>query len=170
MDIIASNFFMMINQLKGMFYYSALNRLLILSCSAQVASMLAKLLINSFKAKGLKADGIANYGGMPSSHTVFAMSFVFGVVLDKDLGFGSPFFVVALIFAAIMMMDAVRLRGAIDKIGDAVKSLVDEHPELKDKIKVPKHVAHTTAEVIGGLIFAFLYTFIFYLFLYSLFK
>jgi uncharacterized protein len=167
---IANNFSMLINQIQGMFYYSVINRLLILTCSAQVASMLAKMIINSFKSKKLTADNIANYGGMPSSHTVFAMSFVFGVVLDKNLGFGSPFFVVSLVFAAIMMMDAVRLRGAVDKVNDAVRVITESNPELKDKINLPKHVAHSTAEVIGGIIFAFLYTFIFYLFFYNFFK
>jgi len=167
---ISNNFNMLIGQLLGMFQHSILNRLLILSCSAQIASMLAKLFINSIKAKKINSVNFAGYGGMPSSHTVFAMSFVFGVVLDKNLGFQSPYFVVGLVFSAIMMMDAVRFRGTVDKVNDALRLVIDNNSDLKDKVKLPKHIAHKTSEVIGGMIFAFLYTFLFYLFLYNVFK
>ena len=61
------------------------------------------------------------------------------------------------------------MRGTIDKLNNILKIVVDKDKSIKEKIKFPALIAHTTGEVIGGIIFAFLYTMIFYLFLYDIF-
>ncbi|OHD12495.1 MAG: hypothetical protein A2086_10470 [Spirochaetes bacterium GWD1_27_9] len=169
MDI-SSNFFMLVDQFKTMFPNSFLNRILILVCSAHISSMILKGIINSIKQRKLNFKNMANYGGMPSSHTVFAISFTFGIAFDKNYGFSHPLFVLSIIVAAIIIMDAVRLRGTIDNINDILKEVTKTNPDLKDKIKFPKNVAHKLSEVLGGIVFAFIYTLIFYLFFYNVFK
>ena len=111
-----------------------------------------------------------NYGGMPSSHTVFIMSFVFGIAFDSKYGFNSAMLIFSIIMASIILMDAVRLRSVIDKLNIILSEIVKADPNLKDKISLPKLVAHKINEVIAGIIFAFVYTFLFYLFFYSIFS
>jgi acid phosphatase family membrane protein YuiD len=131
--------------------------------------MLTKAVINSIKEKKIVVKNMASYGGMPSSHTAFVMSFVFGIALDKNYGFSHPILAFAIIVSSVIMMDAVRLRGTIDKLNDIIKDLTAGVRGEKAEIVLPKKIAHTTKEVISGIVFAFVYTFIFYLFFYSLF-
>lgn len=162
------NLSMLLKQL-ALIIYSPLNRLLILACSSQIASMIAKFIISSIKMKRLSFKNMANYGGMPSSHTVFITSFVFGIALDPNFGWQHPFFTFSLIISAIVLTDTIRFRGTVDKLTIILNKVIDKDEELKKLIKLPGYIAHTFAEVIGGLIFSFLYTVLFYLFFYRVF-
>lgn len=148
--------------------YSPLNRLLILAVSAQVASMICKLIISSIKSKSFNYKKMATYGGMPSSHTVFVMSILFGIGLDKNLGWQSELFAVVLVFSMITIVDTIRLRSVIDRIKKSVDDIAEKE-NLKVKLELPKDIAHTVPEVVVGIFFAFIYTFVFYLFFYHLF-
>ncbi len=166
---IHNNFNMLMGQFISLFTDSFFNRALILCCSAHILSMVFKLVLNSIKNKKFDPKSAFNYGGMPSSHTVFIMSFVFGIAFDPNFGFSSAMLVLSIIMAAVILMDAVRLRGAIDQLNIAVSEIAKENPELKSKIAIPRLVAHKTNEVIAGIVFAFVYTFLFYLFFYHIF-
>ena len=65
------------------------------------------------------------------------------------------------------LSDAVRFRGAVDKINREVQDMAERTGITVD---MPKFVAHTGPEVVGGVIFSFFYTFFFYLFFYGLLK
>jgi acid phosphatase family membrane protein YuiD len=155
------------NQLADI-VFSPFNKLLIIAGATQVASMITKAIILTIKNKALAFNKMATYGGMPSSHTAFVSSFMFGVALDKNYGWQSPFFVIGLIVTAIVMADALKLRDTIDKLNDILKEVIAKDKELAKKIKFPKHIAHKGIEIVAGLIFSFLFTFIFYLLLYSI--
>ena len=164
------NFSMLLKQFGSFFVDSITNRILILCCSAHIFSMIFKLVLNSIKNKKFDPMSGFNYGGMPSSHTVFIMSFVFGIALDPDFGFNSAMLIFSIIVAAIILMDAIRLRGVIDKLNITLNDIIKMNPELKDKISMPRLVAHKTSEVIAGIIFAFVYTLLFYLLFYHIFS
>ncbi len=165
---IYENFIMLINQFYQIIY-SPFNRLLILCCSSQIASMIAKVVISSIKNKKISFKKMANYGGMPSSHTAFIMTFVFGVAFDPNFGWRHPFFAFSIVLSGIILADTIKLRGTIDKLNKILKLVVNKDKSLKDSVKFPDFIAHTASEVIGGIIFAFFYTLIFYLFLYNIF-
>lgn len=169
MDI-SSNFNMLLEQLSGMFLNSFLNRLLILACTAQIMSMVAKGIFNFIKTRKFDVKTFFHYGGMPSSHTVFIVSFVFGIGFDKNYGFSHPLFTFGIIVSSLVLMDAVRLRGVIDKLNLTLSDIVVNDKSLQGKYKMPKIIAHKTSEIIGGIIFAGIYTFLFYLFFYGIFK
>jgi len=151
------------------FIYFPFNRLLILSVTAQISSMFAKLIINAVRSKKISYKKMATYGGMPSSHTAFVMAAVFGIGFDKEFGWRDPLFTISLVVAMIVIIDAVRLRGTVDRLKNIIKQLVENDKELNGKVVIPKNIAHTSAEVIGGIVFAFLYTLVFYLFFYNFF-
>ena len=165
---IQENFIMILGQLYQVIY-SPFNRLLILTCSSQIASMIAKLIITSIKMKKISFKNMVKYGGMPSSHTVFITTFVFGVAFDPGFGWQHPFFAFSIILSAIILIDTIRLRGTIDKLNNIIKIIVNKDKSIKEAIKFPALIAHTTPEVLGGIFFAFLYTIVFYLFLYNIF-
>ncbi len=165
---INENLIMVKDQLIN-FLFLPLNRLLFLAVSAQVSSMIAKLIINAVKSKKISYKKMATYGGMPSSHTAFVMAVVFGIGFDKELGWKSPLFAVSFVTAMIVIIDAVRLRGTVDNLKNIIKLLIEKDNDLKEKVVIPKNIAHTALEVIGGIVFAFFYTIFFYLFFYSLF-
>lgn len=165
---IYENFIMLINQFYQIIY-SPFNRLLILCCSSQIASMIAKVVISSIKNKKISFNNMADYGGMPSSHTAFITSFVFGIAFDPNFGWRHPFFAFSIVLSGIILADTIKLRGTIDKLNVVLKTIVNEDKSLKNSMKFPSYIAHTAAEVVGGIIFAFLYTLLFYLFLYDIF-
>ena len=85
-------------------------------------------------------------GGMPSSHTatVIAMATVIGL---KD-GTDSGLFGLAVLFALIVMYDAMKVRRSSGEQGEAIKSLIAAH---NDKIKPPRvSKGHTPVEVAFG--------------------
>ena len=98
--------------------YSPLNRLLILACSSQIASMIAKVIIYSIRAKSFSFKNMATYWGMPSSHTVFITSFLFGTALDPNYGWQDPLFTFSLILSALVLIDTIRFRGTVDKLNN----------------------------------------------------
>lgn len=137
------------------------NRVMILSCTSQIFSMLVKALIKSVKNKKFSLKEMASYGGMPSSHTAFIVSATLG--LGIEYGWASGVFGFAIVSALIVLVDAVKLRGTIDVINERSTYLAKNCPE-EEIGKQPKHIAHKLSEVIGGIIFAVIYTFLFYLF------
>jgi uncharacterized protein len=167
MDI-TNNLNIIMQQLQAVIY-SPLSRLLILSCSSQIASMIAKLIITAVKAKKISVKTMAQYGGMPSSHTVFITSFVFGIAFEPSYGWNSPFFTFGVIVSSITLIDTIRFRGTVDRINDVLRKVIDNDKKLKESVDLPKSIAHTPAEVIGGIVFALLYTMLFYLLLYNVF-
>lgn len=165
---ITNNIQILIQQLINIIY-SPLNRLLILACSSQIASMLTKAIISSIKNKKFSLKNMSKYGGMPSSHTVFVTSIIFGIAFDKNFGWQHPLLTFGIVISSVVLTDAVRLRGTVDKLNNTLKEVINNHDELKDKITLPKHIAHTPLEVVVGIGFAFVYTLFFYALFYSIF-
>lgn len=88
-------------------------------------------------------------GGMPSSHTatVVAMATLIGL---RD-GFGSGLFGLAVLFALIVMYDAMKVRRSSGEQGEAIKSLINNQ---KAEIKLPRvSKGHTPVEVAFGALF-----------------
>lgn len=166
--MISSNFNLIITQITKIINLP-FNKLLILATTAQIASMFLKLIINTIRYKTVSLKEMANYGGMPSSHTVFVMSLLFGIALDKDLGWKSELFAITLVFSMITIVDTIRLRSVIDKIKKGLKEVVEQNNLKTNNIIFPKDIAHTTLDVTIGTIFAFFYTLLFYLFFNNIF-
>lgn len=158
--MIQENLAFLLENLSGV-WKVLFNRVMILSCSSQIVSMFVKALIKSVKNKKFSLKEMASYGGMPSSHTAFIVSATLG--LGIEYGWNSGVLGFAVVSALIVLVDAVKLRGTIDKINERSTYLVKDCPEHEIG-KKPKHIAHKLSEVFGGIVFAIIYTFLFYLF------
>lgn len=89
---------------------------------------------------------VAPSGGMPSAHssTVVALAAIIGLGEGVD----SPVFAVALLFAAVVMYDAVMVRYSVGEQGEAIIALLKE---LKSGVKKPKVAkGHLLSEVAAG--------------------
>ena len=89
---------------------------------------------------------IAPSGGMPSAHsaTVVALAAIVGMLNGID----SPIFTVALLFATVVMYDAMMVRYSVGEQGEAILSLLREQKSNVKKPKVAK--GHLLSEVIVG--------------------
>ena len=165
MDIVA-NFSLIVQQLSGCLRIFN-NRVFWLAVTSQLASMIAKMIIVSIQNRKFSVMNMFIYGGMPSSHTAFVMALVFGCMLEPSIGWRHPLTACVFVLSMIILSDAIRFRGAVDKINAEVQDLSER---TGITVNMPRFVAHKPEEVVAGIIFAFIYTLLFYLFFGGLFR
>ncbi|MBD3300663.1 MAG: divergent PAP2 family protein [Candidatus Moranbacteria bacterium] len=129
--------------------------------------MIAQLLkFTIFSVKhGINWKYLFEYGHMPSSHTATMTALIFSTGYYE--GIYSPIFAVAFTMGAIVMSDAVKLRGYIGEYGKVLNQLTKKQKENYPRLK--ERVGHTVREVVSGallgLVGAFLLIQLFNLFL-----
>jgi acid phosphatase family membrane protein YuiD len=109
-----------------------------------------KFIVNTYKKEKYRLRShIFMSGGMPSSHSasVCAMATIIGL----REGVGSAIFGFAVLFALIVMYDALKVRRSSGEQGAALVQLIKEQ---KSKIGLPRVAkGHTSLEVaLGGLL------------------
>ena len=77
---------------------------------AWLIAQVLKTLINFLLTKEFVWERMVGAGGMPSSHSALVCSLT--VALSRKLGFTSPEFALSLVFAAVVMYDAMGVRRA----------------------------------------------------------
>lgn len=95
---------------------------------------------------------LLSYGGMPSSHTAFVTSVTMIVFLSE--GLKSPLFVLSLVFALLIIRDAVGLRQALGQHGQIINRLRNLLPS-DERINIPpleERMGHTPTEALAGAI------------------
>lgn len=128
--------------------------LLIPGCSWMIAQLL-KAIINAIMTKQFSFDRLVGDGGMPSGHSATVTSLAVMSGLTK--GFGSVEFAIAMIFAIVVMHDALGVRRetgkqavSIIKMAELLNDYFSERDERikTDKLKVL--VGHTPLQVVCG--------------------
>jgi len=110
-----------------------------------------------FSAKhGLKWEYFFSHGHMPSAHTAFVTSAVTSIGYYEGISGGV--FALAVIFAFIIIDDALRLRMYLGDQGRYLNMLIDQLPIDKKKFpRLKERIGHRVSEVIvGGFIGFFL--------------
>jgi len=89
---------------------------------------------------------LAPSGGMPSAHSATVVALA--SIIAMQSGINSPLFAVALLFAAVVMYDAMMVRYSSGEQGEAILSILGK---LKSNIQHPKVAkGHLPAEVAAG--------------------
>lgn len=129
---------------------------LILPLIAAVIAQTAKFFIKSNKEK-LSFKIITSYSGMPSGHSALVISLV--SIIGLNLGIYSPVFAISLVFAIIVIRDAVGIRRYLGEHGRVLNVLVKDLKEEPDKPLdavypyLLEKIGHTPAQaIVGGLI------------------
>lgn len=125
--------------------YLFLIPLIVMVCSEITKTIIAYL------RSGTWHEGIFKTGGMPSSHSAFVTSLL--IIVERRMGIHSVEFAIAFVFAAVVWYDAVTLRHNVGLQAEVLNRLQKwEH--------FTERVGHSVKEVIGGILFGIVVTWI----------
>jgi hypothetical protein len=121
--------------------------------SAGVAELLKFVLPGNRRKLTIK--NLFAYAGMPSGHAAMVVSLA--TIIGLTEGFPSSLFGFSVVFAVLILRDAVGLREYLGIHGKVlnvlVKDLRDDKVLAENYPRLQEHIGHTTAQVIvGGLI------------------
>lgn len=120
--------------------------------SVQLVCQLTKFIAYSIRDRKLTPSYLSTAGGMPSAHSAFVSALTVFLALAE--GASGPWFSVSLVFALIVMYDAFRLRGYVQKHAESLNIIREElSPHIREKI--PRHsemVGHSLMEVLSGAV------------------
>jgi len=124
-----------------------------------ITSQVLKLLTDGVKGNFDLKNLLISYGGMPSSHTSFAVSIT--ALIGLRQGFDSALFAVCLVFALLVMRDATSFRNLLGRQAHVFNKFIDRLPvnEKKGLKHFRERMGHTYLEVAGGLIWGVVLTF-----------
>lgn len=156
-----------------------LTRNYILTCAvlSWVVAQIIKTILTLITTKRFEAERLIGAGGMPSAHSALVCSMTLAVARKE--GFGSSLFAIAIMFAAVVMYDAMGVRRAAGEQAKVLNKIVvsfrpNENKQLiesqskKDKIhakrdkskiiklddmqfkKLKEYLGHTPLEVLAG--------------------
>jgi acid phosphatase family membrane protein YuiD len=123
-------------------------RTIIIAVGVQLSCQLFKFVFYSIRDGRLSPAYLVTAGGIPSAHTAFVTALAVSVGMRR--GFSSDVFAIAFVFSAIVIYDAFRLRGHVQRHAQIInKHLLagtDEEP-------VSEMVGHSLGEIVAGLLF-----------------
>ncbi|BAZ42284.1 acid phosphatase/vanadium-dependent haloperoxidase-related protein [Calothrix sp. NIES-4101] len=127
------------------------NRVLLVALIACLIAQILKLAIEIIKNRKLNVQVLVTTGGMPSAHSALVTALAAGV--GQTVGWQSPEFAVAMVFAIIVMYDAAGVRQAAGKQARILNQMIDElfqenHEFHEDRLK--ELLGHTPFQVIAG--------------------
>ena len=127
------------------------NRILIAAGIAWAVSQISKTILHTIINGKLDWSRLKGDGGMPSSHSasVTALAVATGMVCGID----SPYFAIAVVFAAITCHDAMNSRREIGKhsvvLNELIKKIEQEEPF---EVVLKEFVGHTPLQVLIGIL------------------
>ncbi|WP_353932600.1 divergent PAP2 family protein [Okeanomitos corallinicola TIOX110] len=127
------------------------NRVLLVALVACFVAQGLKLIFEVIKNRKVDLRVLVTTGGMPSAHSALVTALAFGV--GQTLGWASPDFALATVFAIIVMYDAAGVRQAAGKQARILNQMIDElfheKPDFfQDRLK--ELLGHTPVQVIAG--------------------
>ena len=135
------------------------NRVLICAVISWFAAQALKVPVYALVEKKLNFRRFFGSGGMPSSHTSFVVAL--GLMVGHTLGFETPEFAIAVVFACIVMYDAAGVRRETGTQAAVINQilrdvLIDGKPISDEALK--ELVGHTPLEVFAGAILGMIIT------------
>ncbi len=125
-------------------------RSLLVAVAIQLGCQLYKVVFHSVREGRLRPGWLVSAGGMPSAHSALVTALAVSVGLRS--GFGSELFAVVAVFGAIVIFDALRLRGAVGEHARLLNRLLALHPQLPAPAPLQEAIGHTPAEIAAGIV------------------
>ena len=129
------------------------NQVLLVALVACLVAQLLKLVVELTKERKFNLRTLVTTGGMPSAHSALVSSLAAGV--GQTVGWDSPEFALATIFAIIVMYDAAGVRQAAGKQARILNQIIDEFFQGDQKFnedRLKELLGHTPFQVIIGSI------------------
>jgi acid phosphatase family membrane protein YuiD len=127
------------------------NPVLLVAVAACLIAQASKLVIELIKNRKINLRILTATGGMPSSHSALVTALASGV--GQTVGWASPEFAIATVFAIIVMYDAAGVRQAAGNQARILNQMIDElfhehHQFNEDRLK--ELLGHTPIQVFVG--------------------
>ncbi|MBR9682946.1 divergent PAP2 family protein [Candidatus Woesearchaeota archaeon] len=126
-----------------------MNKIILALLLAGFGTQLIKILVLWFKYKKITLNDLIVTGGMPSSHSAFAVSLATSIYLLEGT---STAFAISLVLAFIVVRDSFGVRRTVGEEGHV---LVKVMKKLKIKTKVHYTLGHTPLQVLVGSLIGF---------------
>ncbi len=135
-------------EVSGIFH----NQVLVVALLACFTAQGIKLIIELIKNHKVNFRYLITTGGMPSAHSALVGALATGI--GQTMGWSSPEFAIACLFAVIVMYDAAGVRQAAGKQARLLNLIVDElfqeeHNLNEERLK--ELLGHTPFQVLVGL-------------------
>ncbi|GAB4231328.1 MAG: divergent PAP2 family protein [Stanieria sp.] len=129
------------------------NQILLVAILACFTAQGFKVIIELIRNRKVNFRYLVTTGGMPSAHS--ALVGALATSIGKTMGWSSPEFAIACLFAVIVMYDAAGVRQAAGKQAKLLNQIVDEifqegHNVNEERLK--ELLGHTPFQVLVGLI------------------
>lgn len=129
------------------------NHVLVVALLACFTAQGLKLIIELIRDRKVNFRYLVTTGGMPSAHSALVGALAAGI--GQTMGWSSPDFAIACLFAVIVMYDAAGVRQAAGKQARLLNQITDElfqdgHNFNEEKLK--ELLGHTPFQVLVGLI------------------
>lgn len=126
--------------------------ILLAAIVVQILCQLFKLVFYSIRDRRLEFRYFTTAGGFPSAHSAFvtALTTLVGI---RD-GIASDLFAISFAFSLIVLYDAFRLRGEVQKQAILLNRIVDlsAHSEIRNHIRPTTMIGHSIPEIAGGVV------------------
>lgn len=128
------------------------NQTLVVAILACLAAQGLKVFVELFKNGKVDIRHLVTTGGMPSAHS--ALVGALATSIGQTIGWSSPEFAIACLFAVIVMYDAAGVRQAAGKQAKILNQIIDElfqeeHNVSEERLK--ELLGHTPFQVFMGL-------------------
>ena len=135
-------------EVSGIFH----NYVLVVALLACFTAQGIKLIVELVKNRKVNFRYLITTGGMPSAHSALVGALATGI--GQTMGWSSPEFAIACLFAVIVMYDAAGVRQAAGKQARLLNQIVDElfqegHNLNEERLK--ELLGHTPFQVLVGL-------------------
>lgn len=127
------------------------NRVLIVALVSCLIAQVLKVIVELAKNRKLNIRALVETGGMPSAHSALVAALATGV--GQTVGWATPEFAIAFIFAIIVMYDAAGVRQAAGKQARILNQIIDEvlHEEYEfTEARLKELLGHTPVQVFVG--------------------
>ena len=127
------------------------NQVLLVSLLACFTAQALKLVVELVRHGKFSIANAFTTGGMPSSHSALVASLATCVGLT--VGWATPEFAIASLFATIVMYDAAGVRQAAGKQARALNQLIDDlanDHQLQQEDRLKEKLGHTPLQVVVG--------------------
>ncbi len=129
------------------------NRIFITTVIAWVVVQTIKVTTAAIIKKRFDFRWLIGTGGMPSAHAAGATAMA--IAAGIDLGFNSPIFTLAIVFALVTMFDAQGVRRSAGKQAEILNKIMDDmywKGRIEEK-RLAEFLGHTPFQVIIGACF-----------------
>ena len=135
-------------EVSGIFH----NQILLVALLACFTAQGLKVIIELIKDRNVNFRNLVSTGGMPSAHSALVGALATGI--GQTMGWSSPEFAIACLFAVIVMYDAAGVRQAAGKQAKILNQITDELFQDKHNLneeKLKELLGHTPFQVVVGL-------------------